>query len=246
MKNEEQRMKSAECKKMTRARRSLHSQFFILHSSFFISCVFSLSLSLCGSIPLHAQDKATTPAAALGFVKAAIESGDVKALSAHTAGEAGATLRKPAEPHAKARQASERLDRALKDKPEIGFKNPFTVGLAPLADLQYDVVEVGKEDKKTPARVRFGPRSRAQEEAVFVHNEAGAWRVDLPGDLAKTLKSLVDAERVDRQARGLDKLAELLDTLAKEIQEGGLKTKDAVVLRMLALVDDAGLADLLK
>ena len=196
--------------------------------------------------PVSAQDKASTPAAALGFVKAAVESGDVKTLSMHTAGEAGATLRKLAEPHSKARLASERLDRALKDKPEIGFKNPFSASLSPLADLQYDIVEVGKEDKKVPARVRFGLRGRAQEEAVFVHNEAGAWRVDLPGDLAKTLKSLANAERADRQARGLEKLAELLDTLAKEIQDGGLKTKDAVVLRMLALVDDAGLGELLK
>jgi hypothetical protein len=192
------------------------------------------------------QDRATTPAAALGFAKAAVEGGDVKALSAHTAGEAGATLRKLAEPHSKARQASERLDRALKDKPEIGFKNPFTAGLTPLADLQYDVVEVGKDDKKVPARIRFGLRGRAQEEAVFIHNEAGVWRVDLPGELAKTLKPLANPERVDRQARGLEKLTELLDTLAKEIQEGSLKTKDAVVLRMLALVDEGGLAELLK
>jgi hypothetical protein len=199
------------------------------------------------SLPLRAQDKATTPAAALGFVKAAIEAGDVKALSVQTAGEPGARLRQIAEPYTKAKQASERLDRALKDKPELGVKSPFTAGLTPLAELQYDIVEVGKEEKnKVLARVRFGPRGRAQEEAVFVQNESGAWRVDLPGDLTKTLKPLASAERTDRQARSYEKLAELLDTLAKEVQDGTLKTKDAVVLRMLALVDEAGLAELLK
>src|ERR1043165_4607792 len=95
-----------------------------------------IALVVClGTTLLHAQEKATTPAAALGFVKAAVESGAGKALSAHTAGEMGALLRKLAEPYAKAKQASERLDRALKDKTEIGFKNRFTTGLMPLAEL---------------------------------------------------------------------------------------------------------------
>jgi hypothetical protein len=190
-------------------------------------------------------EKATTPAAALALVKVAVESADLKALAEHTAGDAGVTLRKLAEPYAKAKQANERLERLLKDKPEIGFKNPFA-DLNPLADMQYDIVEVGKEGATLTARIRFGPRGKAQEEAILVRRDGNGCRVDLPGELTKQLRVFASPDRLDRQIRGLDKLAEVLDTLAREVQEGKLKTKDAVTLRLLGLVDETKLAELLK
>jgi len=207
-----------------------------------LACCVAMSPSAAGA---QGPEKAATPAAALALVRLAVESGDLKALAEHTAGDAGVTLRKLAEPYAKAKQANERLERLMKDKPEIGFKNPFG-DLNPLADMQYDIVEVGKEGVTLTARIRFGPRGKAQEEAILVRKDGNDWRVDLPGELVKQLRAFSAPDRLERQIRGLDKLAEVLDTLAREVQEGKLKTKDAVTLRLLGLVDEAKLAQLLK
>jgi hypothetical protein len=194
----------------------------------------------------QAPEKAITPAAALALVKVAVEAGDLKTLAQHTAGDMGVTLRKLAEPYAKAKLANERLERLLKEKSEIGFRNPFAGSLNPLADMQYDIVEVGKEAATLPARIRFGIRGKAQEEAILVRKEGDVWRVDLPGELVKQLQNLAGPERIARHARGLDKLADVLDTLTREIQEGKLRTKDAVTLRLAMLVEETKLAELLR
>jgi hypothetical protein len=194
----------------------------------------------------------TNAAGALAAFKVAVERGDVAALAAVTAGDTGVALRKIAPRHAKAREASDRLDRLVAERAELSFKNPFTAGLQPLADLQCDILELSESGAATSgakpalARLRFGPRGKAQEEAIFVRNEQGTWRIELPGMLAKQLQPLTGSERLDRQLKGLEKLAELLEALTKEVQAGTLKTKEAVTLRLVGLVNEYGLTELLK
>jgi hypothetical protein len=193
----------------------------------------------------HAQGgKATTPEEALKAYKTAIEAGDIKAVAELTAGEYGAILRKMAEKLAQAKANSDRLDKALKEK-DIKFDNPFAAGLAPFADLEFGVVEVGKEGAKAVARIKVGPRGKGQEETVYVQSEGGAWRVDLPADLARHLRPLASAERLNRHLEGLTKLTDLLNTVTGEVLNGTLKTKDEVLLRVVKLCDQYQLGKLL-
>jgi hypothetical protein len=186
------------------------------------------------------------PEGALAAYKAAIESGDIKAVAELTAGPSGDALRKLAGPLTRAKAASDKLDKVLRDRPEIGYKNSFAPGLSPFADMQYEVIEVEKEGDKVVARIKYGPRGKAQEETVQVQTEAGKWRVDAPAELVKHLRKLSAPGQLERHAQGLDRLADLLDTLATEIENGTLKTKEQVLLRTLDLFAKNKLAELLK
>jgi hypothetical protein len=180
-----------------------------------------------------------TQAAAMQAFKSALESGDIKQVSQHAAGETGAILRRVSEPLLKAKAASDRLDKALAAKPEIGWHNPFAAGLAPLAGSQLEVVEIAREGNLFVARVRY--RQSPQEETIAIRNEEGAWRVDLPSELAKDLQPLRDPERLDKRRKQLEQLTEVLAALAADIESGKRKTKDEVTLRLLELIADSNL-----
>jgi hypothetical protein len=192
-----------------------------------------------------AQEKADERATVLANFKTAMEAGDLKKLGPLVAGGEGEILRALAEPYAKAKVASDRFDSALKEK-AIAFSNPFAGAVTPLADLQFDVVEFAREDGKELVRVRFGPRGKGQEETLLLQQEQGTWRVSLPTELIKELKPLTKREERDRRAKGIEKLSELLDTAAREVQNGTLKTKEAVALRMARLFEEGNLAELFK
>lgn len=214
----------------------------MLHS---VLRVCTVALTICALPVVQAQEKSATPDKALQAFKAAVEAGDVKRLSQHLAGEQGAALRKLVEPFEKAKTASERFDRALKER-KIDFKNPFAAAFSPLADMQFDVVNdevVKKTDREYLARIKYGPRGKAQEETVLVQAEEGAWRVGAPIELAKTLPG---KDRLERQMKGLEKLAEILDKLAGELETKKLTTKEELGVRLIKLIEDEKLAELLQ
>lgn len=192
---------------------------------------------------LCAQDNDPRAVAVANF-KVALETGNVKTLSGLAGGKEGDTLRKLADPYVKAKAASDRLDAALKEK-SITFGNPFAASVTPLADLQLDILEITKEDNQEIARVRIGPRGKTIEETLLLTQEDGGWRVSLPADMLKDLRTLSKKEQRDRRIQGIDKLATLLDTVAKEVQNGTLKTKETVLLRVAGLFKDEGVGEYL-
>jgi hypothetical protein len=187
---------------------------------------------------------ASTPDEALKAYRKAIEDGDIKAVAALTAGEPGTTLRKLAEPLARAKDASDRLKKALEEK-QLKFDNPFAAGLAPLADMEFALVEMGKEGARTVARIKVGPRGKGQEETIYLSAEGGGWRLDPPADLAKQLRALASTERLERRLKGLDQLARILETVAGEVQNGKLKTSEDILLRLVKLGEEQKLSELL-
>src|SRR5262249_15650575 len=180
------------------------------------------------SLAIADDANVATQAAAMQSFKSALEGGDIKQLSQHAAGETGAILRRLAEPLLKAKAASDRLDKALAAKPEIGWHNPFAAGLAPLAGSPTEVVGIARGGRMFCARVRY-PQS-PEEETMGIRNEEGAWRIDLPGELAKDLRPLRDPERLDKRRKQLEQLTEVLNALAADIESGKRKTKDDVTL----------------
>jgi hypothetical protein len=183
-------------------------------------------------------------ATALANFKTALETGNVKTLANLAAGKEGDVLRKLADPYTKTKAASDRLDAALKEK-GINFTNPFAGSVTPLADLQLDILEIAKDGNQDIARVRFGPRGKAMEETLALVQEEGTWRISLPAELLKDLRTLSKKDHRDRRLQGIDKLGDLLDTVAKEVQNGTLKTKEAVVLRVARLFQEGRLGELL-
>ncbi len=177
-------------------------------------------------------------AAALQAFKTALEKGDLKAVAESAAGESGNILRRLADPIAKAKAASDRLDKALTEKPEIGWQNPFAPGVAPLTG-QLEIVEIAKEGDSVVARVRYGQAD--QEESLGIRNEGGAWRVDLPAELARALRPLANPERLERRRKELEQLAEVLNSLAADIETGKRKTKEEVILRLIELASESNL-----
>jgi hypothetical protein len=204
----------------------------------------ALLLAAAATGSMQAQDTDPRVAALAGF-KTALESGNVKTLSGLAAGKDGDTLRKLADAYTRARAASDRLDNALKEK-RILLVNPFAASANPLADLQLDILELTKENNQDIARVRFGPRGKTVEETLLLAQESGLWRVSLPAELVKDLRSLDKKEARDRRVQAIDKLAELLDSVAKDVQSGTLKTKESVLLRIAKGFRDAGIGDGLK
>jgi hypothetical protein len=188
-----------------------------------------------------------TPQAAVAAVKKALDANDLRALSDLTTNPAATTLRKLAEPFAKTRLAGERLDRALKDKPALAFNNPFAASLTPFADVHFELVEIGKEGNQTVARIRYGPRgASAPEEVVALVQEGPTWRVDPPQAVVKALRRLAASPaRLDQYTQGLEKLADVLNALAGDIEKDQVKTREAALLRLAQLVEDAKLAELL-
>jgi hypothetical protein len=197
------------------------------------------------AVPVRGQDKPADAGATLQAFKAALEAGDLKKTADLTAGPAGAALRQLAEPYAKAKAASDRLDKALAARPALGWRNPFAAGLTPLEGAQLEVVEIGQEGPITVARVKYGPRGQGPEEVLGVRKEGDAWRVDLPGELARTLHPLGVKDRLAKRRQGLDKLADIIGTLATEIESAKLTTREGVVLRLVELTGGANLAELL-
>lgn len=179
-----------------------------------------------------AQDDAR--AAALAAFKAAVESGSVKDLAPHVAGQAGQMLRRLAEPYARARASAERFEAALAEK-NISLENPFAASVRPLADLQLDLLEIAKDKEQHVVRVRFGPRGRAAEEVLALVQEEGAWRVTLPAALMKDLQPVLRGNAADQRVRQLETLADIQDQLARDVSNGSLKNRDDVLLRLLVL-----------
>ncbi len=200
---------------------------------------------------------ADSPKAALEAYRDAIERRDIGQAAHLTAGSEGDAFRRlagirnrdgkdAAGPWVLAKQASDRLDRALSDK-KIELKNPFKAGLDLFADVEFaavedPVVEAGK--MKGTARIKFGPRGKAQEETVVVEFADGTWRVGLPVELARHLPA---ANRLPRLVEGLDKLADALNRLADEVEKDTANklTKGAIGVRLLELFQEARLAELL-
>ncbi len=179
-----------------------------------------------------AQDDAG--AAALAAFKVAVESGSVKDLAPHVAGQAGQVLRRLAEPYARARASAERFEAALAEK-NISLENPFAASVRPLADLQLDLLEVSKDRERHLVRVRFGPRGRAAEEVLVLVQEDGVWRVTLPVALLKDLQPVLRGNAADQRVRQLETLADIQDQLARDVSNGSLKNRDDVLLRLLVL-----------
>src|SRR6188474_3062794 len=100
-----------------------------------LSCLLTLLFGITGSAfaqPAKTEDtKPANPAAAIAAIKQALERRDVVAFAQLTAGPHGATLRKLAQPLKKAQDASDKLDRALADKPALSVVNPFLDQLNP-------------------------------------------------------------------------------------------------------------------
>jgi hypothetical protein len=187
----------------------------------------------------------STPEAALAGYKSAIEGGHVVAAAELTAGSPGVAFRKLAGPWTKAKAASDRLDRALAGKPELNLKNPLTRSFAPFVDMEYAVVEASKEGTRILVRIKYGPRGKGQEEVVGLVQEGGTWRLDPPGDLAKSLRRLNDPTVLEKRVKGLGTLAEALDKLAGEIEAGKLKNREEVLARLAVLVSSLELDKLL-
>lgn len=207
-------------------------------------------LGLLGASPGsgRAQDPTEEGAFRLAVIrlKTAIEASDLKVVGEMAAGPTGKTLRQLAPAFTKAQEAAARLNKSLKDKPALFFTNPFAASLAPLAGMQIDLVEITRENKTTRLRVRTTFRGQTQEETLGVAVEDGILRMDVPSDITKMVRRLsAPPERVERQIKGLEKLAIILGTLADEVEKQKLTTKEAIVVRLLRLVDEAKLAELL-
>ncbi len=185
--------------------------------------------NLAGQEPV----KAATPAAALQAFKTALEQGDFKAVAQHAGGPKGQSLRELAVPFLKAKEANDRLDKAVKDR-KIELRNPFAASLTPFAELQFELVDVTTENNQVLARVKCGLRGKGAEETVAVVMEDG-WRVTPP---EAVVKQLPGADRLKKHATGLDKLAKVLDAVAKEIEAGKATTKEKVLLRLVELFQE--------
>src|SRR5215208_1063693 len=146
--------------------------------------------------PLSAQPakteevKPANPNAAVTAYKQVIERRDVVAFANLTAGAPGATLRKLAPALKKAQDASDKLDRALAEKPALGVTNPFLDEINPLKGYQFDLVELSQDNRVYVARVRFGRVGKLGEETLSVTQEGDVWRVSLPGDYLKSVQRL--------------------------------------------------------
>lgn len=192
-----------------------------------------LWLALLG-VPGTAAAPDDARASALAAFKAAVESGSVKDLAPHVAGQAGQVLRRLAEPYARAKASAERFETALAEK-NIALENPFAASVRPLADLQFDLLEIARDTEQHVVRVRFGPRGRAAEEVLVLVQEDGVWRVTLPAALLKDLQPVLRKNAVDQRVRQLESLADIQDQLARDVSNGSLKNRDDVLLRLLVL-----------
>jgi hypothetical protein len=196
-----------------------------------------------GQTPQKQEDaKPANPTAALNAYKQAIERRDAVGFASLTAGAPGAALRKLAPGLKKAQDASEKFNRALADKPALGVTNPFLDQLDPLQGYHFEVVELTQENRQYLARIRFGRAGKLNEETVSVTQEGDAWRVSLPGEYLKAVQRLTP-ERLDKEVQSLTKLADVLNTVAEEVSSGKLTTKEAVILRLAALVKEARLVE---
>jgi hypothetical protein len=213
-----------------------------------MSRLFSASMLIgLGLVPglAHAQDKAPGPEKALEAFKAAVEAGNVQDLSQLVAGDEGVGLRQLAEPFDKAKRASDRFDQAMRDR-KIDFKNPFAAAFQPFLDVQFEAVKdeiIRKSDRQYLARVKYGPRGKAQEETVLVQLEGNVWRVGAPLELAK---SLPPKERWERQVKALEKLAQILERLAADIENKKLTSKEQVGILLIRLIEQEKLAEFLQ
>lgn len=189
------------------------------------------------------ETKATTiasPQAALTAYKQALEKADVLAFANLTAGSPGVTLRKLAGPLRKAQEASEKLDRALADKPALSVVNPFLEEFQPLKGFQLELVELTKEGNLHLARVRFGKTNQLKEETLSVLQEENTWRVSLPGDFLKSVNRLTP-DKLARQIETLTKLTDILTKIAAEVTAGQLTTKESILIKLATAIKEAKL-----
>jgi hypothetical protein len=214
---------------------------FCMQDYLFTVVVFALLLSPAAAQPPKQGDaKPANPTAALNAYKQALDRRDPVAFANLTAGAPGAALRKLAPALKKAQDASEKFNRALADKPALSVTNPFLDQLDPLQGYHFEVVELAQENRQYLARIRFGRAGKLSEETVSVTQEGDIWRVSLPGEYLKSVQRLTP-ERLDKEVQSLTKLADVLNTVAEEVSSGKLTTKEAVLLRLAALVKDAKL-----
>jgi hypothetical protein len=182
------------------------------------------------------------PAAALSAVKEALEKADVVAYANLAAGPPGAIFRKLAGPLKKVQDASEKLDRAIAEKPALNVINPFANQLNPLVGYQIEIIELFKEGNQQLSRVRFGLANQLKEETLLIAQEDGQWRVSLPGEFLKSANRLTP-ERLSKQIDTLSRLADILTNLAGEVSSGKLATREAVMIKLAAAVKDAKLTE---
>jgi hypothetical protein len=187
-----------------------------------------------------------SPPGVVAALKKAIEANDLHTLALIASPKVREPLEKLAGPFAKAQAASARLDKAIAERPPLAFINPFAASLTPFAGMQIDLVEITKDGAATTVRVRFVAKSQPpREEVLALTTEGASWRIDLPAEVTKPLLRLAAApDKLQKQAQGLERLATVLSTLTDEVEKERFKTKEALVLRLIQLVDEAKLPEL--
>jgi hypothetical protein len=209
-------------------------------------------------LPLAVQDKPTapppTPLAAVQKMQTALQQHDLKALAEVAAQPHAGTLQTLAEPFSKARKASDRFDKAVRDKLKFPFVHPFAASLSPFADRQLELVEIAKDGTQLLARVRYGTPGSALEETLGIHPIDSIYRIDLPAEITRMTQKLARPAPLAAEGQGattplarekqrLEGVALILDTVAEEIEKGKWTTKETVTLRLLELVQESKLAD---
>lgn len=196
-----------------------------------------------------APAKTPTPQETFQAVNTALQQHDLKTLAKLAMPPHAVTLHSLAEPFARARQASDRLNKAAQDKLKFPYVHPFTASLTPFAERALELVEVAKDGTQLLGRIRYGPPGRASEETVGIYAVDGIYRVDLPAEIARMTQKLSrpaigdQPSPLDQEKTRLDKVARILDTLAEEIDKGQWTTKETVTLRLLELVDETKLTE---
>jgi hypothetical protein len=206
---------------------------------------------------LPLQDKAPaktpTPLETVQKMQTALQQHNLKALAEVATLPQANILKDLSEPLEKARTASDRLDKVVREQLKIAYAHPFAASLSPFADRHLELVEIAKDGTQLLARVRYGTAGRAQEETIGIYPVDGVYRADLPAEIVRMLQKLArpagpndppEAAPLRREIKRLEKVADILNTLADEIEkQKKWTTRETVTLRLLELVEEKKLAE---
>lgn len=174
--------------------------------------------------------------------RASVDKADVTSFASLTAGPMGASLRKLAPALQKAQTASDALSKALSEKPALGLLNPLADEFNPLKGYQLELIEMTPGKEEHLARVRIGLPGRLKEETLSVKKEDATFRVSLPSVFLKSVR-LMTPDRVAKQVDSLNRLADIMTSLAQQVTKGELTTKEAVVLKLSQAIKDVKLGE---
>jgi hypothetical protein len=219
-----------------------------------------LVLLLLYLVPLvAAQEKAKpavgsdSPERALAEFKLAVERGDVEKLGQRLTAPLGDALRKYGKPYMEAHKAFQEFEATLAEAAQknvdLKFRNPLAASFKAFSEMDIQIVEVepiGRDPKKTLARLSVLVAGKGLEEAVFVQHEGGQWRVTPPNDLLRSCQPLLDPATLEKRIEGMKGLKETFDGLKRQVKEGQIKNRDELLLELATQVAAKGLNELLR